>query len=306
MARTLKRKPREVGGRGVLSLFLLRHGETEFSRGDRFCGHIDAPLTAAGHTMGRLFADGYAGLPWRAVITSTRRRTVATAEPLADRLALPIRQDGRLDEMFFGDWQGLTKSEAAARDPAFYARWRADPTVGAPGGESPLDVVTRAMAAIDDMRARYDGGNLLVVSHKTVLRLLLCNLLNIELRRYREWIDWPAGALTVVDIAPGHAAVRCVADERHLYQPRNPEKGSEPPATDYAGQSPASPNALYQQPARDFVREEEPGFGELDVDFVDGQPAGSDDPLDFEITTDNGIDAVTDTMGGAVDPGSGA
>ena len=262
----------------MLSLFLLRHGETEFSRGDRFCGHIDAPLTAAGQTMGRLFADGYAGLPWRAVITSTRRRTVATAEPLADRLALPIRQDPRLDEMFFGEWQGLTKSEAAARDPAFYARWRLDPTVGAPGGESPLDVVTRARAAIEDMRARYDGGNLLVVSHKTVLRLLLCDLLNIELRRYREWIDWPTGALTVVDIAPGHNAVRCVADERHLYQ----------------------------QPARDLVRKEEAGLGELDVDFVDGEPAGGDDALDFEITTDNGIDAMTDTMGGAVDPGSGA
>jgi probable phosphoglycerate mutase len=288
----------------VLSLFLLRHGETEFSREDRFCGHIDAPLTDAGQTMGRLFADSYAGLPWRAIITSSRRRALATA--LADRLALPIRQDPRLDEMFFGEWQGLTKSEAAARDPAFYARWRTDPTVGAPGGESALDVVTRAMAAIDDLRGRYDRGNVLIVSHKTVLRLLLCRLLNIELRRYRECIDWPTGALSVLDIGAGHAAARCIADERHLFSSRNPEKGSEPPATGYAGQSPAPPNALLPQPARDLVGEQDAGWADLDVDFVDDEPAGGDSALDFEITTDHGIDAMTDPMGGAVDPGGGA
>jgi alpha-ribazole phosphatase len=270
----------------VLSLFLLRHGETEFSREDRFCGHIDAPLTDAGHTMGRLFAESYAGLPWRAIVTSSRRRAVATAAPLADRLALPIRQDARLDEMFFGEWQGLTKSEVAARDPAFYARWRVDPTVGVPGGESALDVVTRAMTAIDDLRARYDRGNLLIVSHKTVLRLLLCRLLNIELRRYRECIDWPTGALSVVDVGPGHAAARCIADERHLF--------------------PQSPSALSPQPARDLVGEKEAGWAELDVDLVDDEPAGGDSALDFEITTDHGIDAMTDPMGGAVDPGSGA
>ena len=262
----------------MLSLFLLRHGETEFSRGDRFCGHIDAPLTAAGRTMGRLFADSYAALPWRAIITSSRRRTVATAVPLADRLALPIREDARLDEMFFGEWQGLTKSEAAARDPAFYARWRTDPTVGTPGGESPLTVVTRAMAAIDDLRARYDAGNVLIVSHKTVLRLLLCQLLNIELRRYRECVEWPTGALSVLDLGPGHAAARCIADERHLYP----------------------------QPTRDLVGEQDAGWTELDVDFVDDEPAGADSALDFEITTDNGIDAVPEPMGGAVDPGGGA
>ena len=42
-----------------MRLFLLRHGETEFSRHERFCGGIDAPLTAAGWKMGELFADSY-------------------------------------------------------------------------------------------------------------------------------------------------------------------------------------------------------------------------------------------------------
>ena len=73
----------------MLKLYLLRHGETEFSRGDRFCGDIDAPLTDVGALMGQQFADAYGDLPWRAIVTSTRRRTQATAEPLAARTRRP-------------------------------------------------------------------------------------------------------------------------------------------------------------------------------------------------------------------------
>jgi len=261
----------------VLRLFLLRHGETEFSRNDRFCGDIDAALTLAGARMGRLFADAYAALPWRAIITSTRRRAVATAQPLAERLALPIAQDRRLDEMYFGDWQGLTKHEAAARDPEHYTRWRNDPTIGAPSGESPFDAAARAASVIDDLRGRYDSGDVLVVSHKTVLRLLLCHLVNIDLRLYRECVDWPTGAVTVLELGPGQAIARCVADERHLFP----------------------------QPARNFIGEQDTGWGELEIDVVDDQPAGADGALDFEITTDDGVDPMTDAMGGAVDPGGG-
>src|SRR4029079_1814104 len=94
------------GGRGVLNLYLLRHGETEFSRSDRFCGDIDAPLTAAGQLMAERFADAYGDRRWRAIVTSTRRRTITTAAPTAERAGMVVRRDPRLDEMFFGGWQG--------------------------------------------------------------------------------------------------------------------------------------------------------------------------------------------------------
>ena len=258
----------------MLSLFLLRHGETEFSRGDRFCGGIDAPLTAAGLRMGEHFADFYGAVPWRAIVTSTRRRTITTAEPLAARLALPIHRDVRLDEMYFGDWQGLTKREAAARDPARYDQWRANPTVGPPAGESPHEASARALAALDDLRARYDSGNVLIVSHKTVLRLLFCRLLNIDLRFYRDTIDWPTGAVSVLDIGPRSTVARLVVDERHLYP----------------------------QPRRDLVGEQNAGWGEAEVRFVDDDPAGGDGAGELDVATDGGIDAVARTMNGAVDP----
>ena len=262
----------------MLKLYLLRHGETEFSRSDRFCGAIDAPLTDAGRLMGEQFADAYARTPWRAIVTSTRQRAHATAAPLAALTHARISRDPRLDEICYGDWQGLTKSQAQARDPEHFERWRQDPTIGPPAGESPFEVAERAMAAIDDLRARYDSGNVLVVSHKTVLRIVLCRLLNLDLRCYREHIDWRVGSVTVIELGPCHARLVMTGDVSHL-QP---------------------------QTAGDFIGEQEPVGGELELDLVDDEPAGLDDRGDGGLAAAHGIDPMTGAMAGAVDAGSGA
>jgi broad specificity phosphatase PhoE len=280
MARRLKIRLRRrvVGGRGVLKLYLLRHGETEFSRSDRFCGAIDAPLTDAGRLMGEQFAAAYARMPWRAIVTSTRQRAHATAAPLAARTQTRVRRDPRLDEIFYGDWQGLTKSQALARDPGHFRLWRQDPTIGPPAGESPFEVCERAMAAIDDLRARYDSGNVLVVSHKTVLRIVLCRLLNLDLRCYRDNIDWRVGSVTVLELGPCHSRIVIMGDVSHL----QPETAS------------------------DFVGEQEPVGGELQLDVVDGEPPRLGDRGDSSLAPAHGIDPMTGAMPGAVDAGDSA
>lgn len=232
----------------MLTLFLLRHGETEFSRQDRFCGHIDAPLTADGQLMAEKVADKLGALPWRAIVTSSRGRAVATATPLATRAALAVKRDSRLDEMFYGDWQGLSKEEAAARDPERFQRWRQDPSIGAPGGESPHEVAARAFSVVKELEARYADGNVLLVTHKAVLRLLLCRLLGVELRHYRDLTDWPVAALSVVELTPEGALARLIADTSHL----------------------ASPRISQPQPSGDFVREQRPGLGEPELAVVGG------------------------------------
>ena len=77
-----------------LNLYLLRHGETEYSANDSFCGDLDVPLTEAGEAMARSFAEEYRDLPWTAVYTSPLKRTLATAQPLCQALQLEpqIRQ----------------------------------------------------------------------------------------------------------------------------------------------------------------------------------------------------------------------
>jgi probable phosphoglycerate mutase len=200
----------------VLSLYLLRHGETTFSQRDRFCGRIDAPLTAEGHEMAMQFAAAYGNLDWRAIITSTRTRAIDSAAPLAAITGLDPCVDERLDEMDYGAWQGLSKQEAAARDREYFARWQQDPSIGPPLGESPRAVAARAAATVEQLREQHGDGNLLIVSHKALLRILLCTLFDTELRHYRCGPSWPAGAVTQIDLAAGVPSMRRFADVAHL------------------------------------------------------------------------------------------
>jgi alpha-ribazole phosphatase len=200
----------------VPRLFLLRHGETEFSRQDRFCGRIDAPLTEIGRQMAACFADTYGRLSWRAIYTSTKGRAIGTAVPLATRATLPVQREPGLDEMDFGTWQGRSKREIAATDADRYRRWRDNPTLGAPEGESVTDVQARAERALEAIRARHAAGNVLIVSHKTTLRVLLCGLLGIDISRYRSCIAQPVCGLSIVDLLPEGPLLWTLADLGHL------------------------------------------------------------------------------------------
>jgi probable phosphoglycerate mutase len=200
----------------VLSLYLLRHGETEFSREDRFCGRIDAPLTDIGRQMAWWFAEMYGELDFQAVCTSTKQRAVSTAEPLATRLLLPIGRESGLDEIDYGEWQGRWKGEVASTDRRRYRKWRQNPGAGVPGGESLRAVQARAARVVRALRARHAGGRVLVVSHKTTLRALICGLLGIELALYRERIPQPVCALSVIELVRGGANLRMLADLSHL------------------------------------------------------------------------------------------
>jgi broad specificity phosphatase PhoE len=260
----------EAGVIKVLSLYLLRHGETEFSRQDRFCGAIDADLTDAGHRMAEAFAASYGhrALRWGAIYTSTRRRTAATAAPLAAEVGIAPVRDAGLDEIRFGDWQGRSKAEIAASDPRRFQRWLADPTTVAPAGESVAGVAARAMGVIERLQRQHYGENVLVVAHKTLLRVLACALLGIELRHYRSRIEHPVCGLTVIDINGAGCTLRLMADLAHL-----------PPwlrarALGHGAGVAAAP--LVQPEARGhLVGKQQPRLGQPQVRVADRKPAGA-------------------------------
>lgn len=198
-------------------LFLLRHGETEFSRRDRFCGDIDAALTNEGLAMARSFADVHGDRPWRAIITSTRRRTMETAAPIANAAGVVPTVDARLDEIHYGDWQGQSKQEVAARDVHRYRLWLENPSIGVPRGEPVVEVADRAMALVTDIFQRLQEGDVLLVGHKTVLRTLICRLTGLDLRHYRK-IPQPVGGITEVQLNAEPRVLR-VGDISYLPTP---------------------------------------------------------------------------------------
>lgn len=143
------------------TLYIARHGQTEANAVGRLQGRSDTPLTALGREqaalVGRTMAPYLQQHPDIRFVSSPLPRTRATMEILLDAAGRPRHGydiDARIIEMDIGDWSGLTREEAEARDPAFYARREADKwTIPIPGGESYQMVAARAEAFLADLDA---------------------------------------------------------------------------------------------------------------------------------------------------------
>lgn len=198
-------------------LLLLRHGQTPLSVERRYSGRGNPALSEVGQAQAdaaaaRLAARG--GIT--AVVSSPLGRTRQTAEAVAAALSLPVQVHEGLIEADFGEWEGLTFSEASKRDPELHRAWLGDTSVHPPGGESFEEVRTRVTAARDDLLAEYPGANVLVVSHVTPIKTLLQLALDVgPSLLYRLHLD--LASLSVAEFYPdGGASVRLVNDTSHL------------------------------------------------------------------------------------------
>lgn len=201
-----------------LTLYFLRHGQTPLSREDSFCGSgLDPELTPEGARMAQAFADAYRSLQWGAVYSSPLRRTVATARPLCDALGLELELRDDLKEIGYGAWEGKTKGEVDRQHHDDYIKWLADPAWHAPtGGELAVVIARRAQRTVEEIKGRFDTGNVLVVSHKATIRIALCALLGIDVGRFRYRLLCPVGSVSVVELGAQGPLLHALADRSHL------------------------------------------------------------------------------------------
>ena len=182
-----------------LRLYLLRHGETIYSQTGGYCGELDPDLTPEGSQMAQAFADAYQSIPWNAIYVSPMKRTIATAKPLCDAVGLDMQLRDGLKEIRYGKWEGQTVEFVQQNYLDDYLRWLAEPAWNSPpGGETAVEIASRASLVIAEIQDKYPEGNVLVVSHKATLRIILCNLLGIDLGRYRDRIDMLAASVSIV------------------------------------------------------------------------------------------------------------
>ncbi|MHB0874624.1 MAG: histidine phosphatase family protein [Anaerolineae bacterium] len=161
------------------TIILVRHGRTAWNREPRFRGRADVPLDDYGHRQAAAAAVAIAArYSPAAVLCSPLQRTVDTARPIAAAVGVPLRSSSALLDMSFGKLAGLTLAEAAAAYPKVYQAWHEAPdTVAFPGGETIHDVRARVASLIWRLRDQYPGGQVVLVSHDCVCRVLGCYLL---------------------------------------------------------------------------------------------------------------------------------
>jgi ribonuclease H / adenosylcobalamin/alpha-ribazole phosphatase len=196
---------------------LLRHGQTPLSADRRFAGRGDTPLTELGREQAaaaaaRLAARGAID----AVVSSPLRRARWTAETVAEAAGVALTVDDDLAETDFGSWEGMSFGEVRARWPAEMAAWLTDAEAAPPGGESFAAVARRVLAALDRLLQAHRGETVVVVSHVTPIKTLVCRaLLAPPAALFRMQVD--VASVSRVDWFPdGVASLRSLNDTTHL------------------------------------------------------------------------------------------
>src|SRR5881227_1273380 len=195
-------------------VLMVRHGATVVSVEDRFAGATDVDLSDEGREQTRRLAKRLDREKIAAVYASPLGRTIETAQILAAPHKLEVQTRDGLREIHHGRWEGMTRREVEEKFPEEAAEWEKDPYTFAPlGGESGLAVTARALPALIEIVRQNAGQNILVVSHKATIRLLLSSLLGFDPRRYRDNLDQKPAALNIVDFKDATRA-RLIAANR--------------------------------------------------------------------------------------------
>jgi uncharacterized phosphatase len=187
------------------TVFLLRHGETEWNRARRVMGHHPIPLSPTGIAQSEAAVELLRSARIDRIVTSPLARARETAEIVAAGLGLPLAEDA--------DLVGTPAYEAYAADPL---------RVAPPQGETLVIVQRRGLGAI--ARALGDGGagRVLLVSHGDLIRSVLCHLLALELTQFRR-LRIDNCSLSAAELAGEWAQVKFVnvlADPPRVWESR--------------------------------------------------------------------------------------
>lgn len=157
----------------MLEMLLIRHGETDWNRELRFQGQVDVPLNATGHEQALRLGMRLASEAVHRLYSSDLVRTVQTASPAAERLALPGMADRALREQAFGVIDGMSVPDIQRDHPDIWARWLDfDPDYAPPGGETQRQFHDRVMGAMARLAHAHGGQRLVIVTHGGVLDIL--------------------------------------------------------------------------------------------------------------------------------------
>jgi alpha-ribazole phosphatase len=200
-------------------LYFLRHGQTAYSLTGGYCGTSknDPGLTAAGVEMAQEFARAYAGFPWSAVYVSPLKRAIETARPLCETTGLTMQVRDGLREVMYGHWEGMQPVEVDRQYHDEYVAWITDPAWYAPvGGERAVDIARRSSQVLDEVERTHSEGHVLLVSHKATIRIMLSTLMGIDVGRYRDRMDMPVAAVSIVELTKRGPLFHTIADRSHL------------------------------------------------------------------------------------------
>ena len=162
-------------------IYLLRHGEIESEGTRRFIGRTDPPLSDRGRNQARFWRDAFSETGFAGIFCSDLMRSTDTARIISENRAEKPQPLADLREIDLGEWDGLAMAEVRKQHPdAWRKRGEELAAFRPPGGESFGDLQARVLRVFDRI-AEKNTGDVLIVAHAGVNRVLLCRVLSMDL-----------------------------------------------------------------------------------------------------------------------------
>jgi alpha-ribazole phosphatase len=191
-------------------LYLARHGETTLSSEFRYVGHMDVDITENGVVQMHKLRDRLKNETLTALYSSDLIRTKKGAEIIASCHDIEPIACEEFREINLGIWEGLTREEIIEKYPDEY-RGRLDDLAhsGVKEGESFKDLQKRVMKKLTSVLNELKGKNILLVAHGGVNRVILCDVLKLDLQLLPR-IDQTYGCLNIIDYYEDGPVVKLV------------------------------------------------------------------------------------------------
>lgn len=184
----------------MTTFLFVRHGESLANRHEIFCGQSDYDLSETGYSQAAVTAE-YIAERYKiaCVYASDLTRAFHTGEAVSEAAHCPLVAEPRLREIHCGEWEEASFGEMLSRWPDSYPVWLHDiGNVQCPGGENVPDVLSRVLPALEEMALRHTNEAVVIATHGTVIRALLCVLSGRPLGEMKD-IPW-AGNASVTEI----------------------------------------------------------------------------------------------------------
>ena len=189
-------------------LFIARHGETEFNRKGMLQGRgINAPLNETGKLQAKQLSGYLMNYESDFLASSSLTRAEQTAGYYSSDAGLSLTKNSDLDEMDFGDFEGAPFLDVMDEIKRLDTAWRSgEVDVKVPGGESPLEVFTRADEAVKNYLASHEGETLVLIVHGRLIRIL-----------FSEWLGYGLQNMHMIEHTNG--AVNQIVYENGNFEP---------------------------------------------------------------------------------------
>jgi len=158
----------------LIRIYVARHGETTWNAQGRIQGRSDPGLSPEGYAQSRALLEQLKGRAISAVYTSTLKRSILTAQPIADHFGLSLHKQPELDEIAFGILEGKPFLDSDGEVRREWERFKENRFgYRIPGGENYTDVTNRIRPFVETILQNHRGEEILVVGHRVVNQMLI-------------------------------------------------------------------------------------------------------------------------------------